>query len=108
MTTLRLVGGRDVPSSAADPAHDPTDLFPSPLSPDLLGAVPEAVAAQALASLTPAALARMVDGALTQILLRLDAGEHVENAVLVASALGQLCDRLTARGVARRSKDGAR
>lgn len=108
MTTLRLVGGRDVPS----PAPDPTDLFPSVLSADLLGellrAVPEDVAADALATMPPAVLARVVDNALMRLLLaRSDAGEHMVNGVLVAQALGQLCDRLSGSRRARLGTDGA-
>lgn len=107
MTTLRLVGGRDAPSAAPDP----TDLFPSALSPELLGellaAVPENVAADALASLGPTALARVVDKALMQLLLARGAGEHLEHGVLVARALGQFCDGLPSRR-ARLGTDGAR
>lgn len=109
--TLRLVGGRDV-SPAQDPTYDPADGFPSALSPELLGellrSVPEEVAADALASFAPAVLARVVDKALMGILLaRSDAGEHMVNGVLVAQALGQLCDRLQGTRRARFGTDGA-
>lgn len=108
--TLRLVGGRDV-SPAQDPTYDPADGFPSALSPELLGellrSVPEEVAADALASFAPAVLARVVDKALMKVLLAREATEHLENGVLVAQALGQLCDRLSGSRRARLGTDGA-
>lgn len=104
-TTLRLVGGRD----ALPPATDPTDLFPSPLSPELLGeclrSVSLEVLADALATLRPESFARVVDMALMRRLIELEAGAHLEHAVLTARALGQLCDEL---GTLARARSSAR
>ena len=111
MTTLRLVGGRDVPSPAPDPTYDPTDEFPSVLSPELLGellqAVPEEVAADALASLAPAVLARVVDKALIRVILAGEATDYLEVGIRVAQDFGELCDRLPGARRARLGTDGA-
>lgn len=93
MNSLRLVPGPSPHSEGL--ALDVPVLTPALLA-EALAALPEEQLAGALAALDPRVLGRVVDKTLMQLLIARDAGAHLEHAVLVARAVGQLCDVLGA------------
>ena len=88
---LRLVPGlQPLPGELDAPAPE---LTPALLR-EALAVLGEEQLAEALAALGPSKLGRVVDKTLVRVVIARDAGAHLEHAVLVGLAVGELCDKL--------------